>query len=225
MGFNFRASPVIQSKIRGLKFGLVYGQGFQITQNDPYFDGYFDQLELFLKDKFSNIRPVENETVKAVRRMYGRVGWEPTRYRPSSEALIRRILQNKGLYRINNLVDGGNLTSARFHLPMGLYDSGKIEGNIIIDLGKADESYQGISKPEIHAEGKLVLRDDLGIFGNPTADSLRSSIQSKTQNVLALFFCPPEITEDYIGQTLQFLANYYRPFCTAGQIKQEIIRL
>ena len=225
MNFNFRASEVIQNKIKGLKFGLVYGEGFQVSKEDPGFDDQFKQLEIFLKEKFSTRRPAEDEYVKAVRRMYGKVGWEPTRYRPSSEALIRRILRNKGLYRINNLVDGGNLASARFHLPMGLYDAVKIKGDIIIDLGKVDESYQGISKPEIHAEGKLVLRDDRGIFGNPTADSLRTSIKKETQNALALFFCPPEIAKEYISQTLGFLASYYRSFCETGEIEQEIVTL
>jgi len=225
MDFHFKASEVIQDKIKGLKFGLVYCQGFRVGKDDSYFDDSFKRLEGFLKDKFSNKRPVEDENVKAVRRMYGKVGWEPTRYRPSSEALVRRILQGKGLYRINNMVDGGNLASARFHIPMGLYDTSKIKGEISIDLGKEEESYRGIGKPEIHAEGKLVLRDDQGIFGNPTADSLRTSIQPETQNALALFFCPPEISEDYISQTLDFLADYYRPFCVTGEIEQEIVKL
>lgn len=225
MDFHFKASEVIQSKIKGLKFGLVYGRGFRVIKDDPSFSKSFNELELYLKDKFSTLRPAEDAVVQSVRRMYGRLGWEPTRYRPSSEALIRRIIQGKGLYRINNLVDYGNLVSARFHLPMGLYDADKIVGEIIIDVGKPTESYQGISNPEIHAEGKLVLRDDEGIFGNPTADSLRTSINKDTQQALAIFFCPPEIQPDYLQKTLDSLANFYQQFNESNEVERAVVQL
>jgi DNA/RNA-binding domain of Phe-tRNA-synthetase-like protein len=154
--------------------------------------------------------------------MYRRIGWEPTQYRPSSEALVRRILKGKGLYRINNLVDYGNIVSASFFLSMGLYDFDKIEGNIVLDVGKPSEEYEGISKSRIHAEGKLILRDSRGIFGNPTADSLRTSITLNTKRALALFFCPPEVSDDYINSTLASLATHYNRF-SEGDITTDII--
>ena len=54
---------------------------------------------------------------------------------------------------------------------MGLYDVDRIKGKIILDVGRENESYEGISKPKISAKGKIILRDSEGIFGNPTADS------------------------------------------------------
>jgi DNA/RNA-binding domain of Phe-tRNA-synthetase-like protein len=146
--------------------------------------------------------------------MYRRVGWEPTRYRPSSEALIRRIIKGKDLYRINIAVDMANLVSARCHLSMGLYDTAKICGDIIMDIGNEDETYEGISKPLIHAHNKLILRDDEGIFGNPTADSLRTSLSKNTNETLAVFFCPYEVSSDYLNETLDLLEKYYQQFST-----------
>jgi DNA/RNA-binding domain of Phe-tRNA-synthetase-like protein len=183
----------------------------------------FLELETYLKTKFKDNPPSRNEIVSNVRRMYRRIGWEPTKYRPSSEAMIRRILKGIGLYRINNLVDLGNVTSARFHLPMGLYDFNKIEGNIIIDVGKEGESYQGISKEKIHGTGKMVLRDDVGIFGNPTADSKRTSLTEKSNTVLAIFFTPPEVTQLYLKQTLDFLETLYLQECPQSEFYQSII--
>jgi DNA/RNA-binding domain of Phe-tRNA-synthetase-like protein len=127
--------------------------------------------------------------------------------------MIRRFLKDKGLYNINNFVDLGNVTSTKFHLPMGLYDSDLIKGNIIIDVGREDENYEGISKELIHATGKLILRDEIGIFGNPTADSKRTSLSEKTKNVLAIFFTPPEVKEKYLKETLLFLEKLYQEEC------------
>ena len=133
-----------------------------------------------------------------------------------------------GLYNFlvtNNLVDYGNIVSARFHLPMGLYDVEKIKGAVVVDVGKEDENYRGISRSEIHANGKMILRDEQGIFGNPTADSLRTSITPKTTSALAVFFCPPEVCNEYIKQVLAALEKYYIPFTGKDSIEKDIIVL
>jgi DNA/RNA-binding domain of Phe-tRNA-synthetase-like protein len=181
------------------------------------------ELELYINQKFKNTPPSSNEIVSYVRRMYRRIGWEPTRYRPSSEALIRRILKGILLININNIVDLGNVTSAHFHLPMGLYDSDKIEGDVIIDVGREGESYQGISKELIHGTNKMVLRDDKGIFGNPTADSKRTSLTDRTKSIMAIFFTPPEVDQLYLRHTLDFLKNLYLQECPSSELVQEIL--
>ena len=214
-------SSVIQTKIPQFKIGILSAAGLEIKKQSDFVNKQFTDLEKFIKDKFSDNPPSANPIISSVRRMYRRIGWEPTQYRPSSEAMIRRILKDKGLYRINNAVDLGNVTSARFHLPMGLYDVDTLTGAISVDVGQEGEEYQGISKDIIHATGKLVLRDKKGVFGNPTADSLRTSIQNKTKNVLALFFTPPEIEDSYINQTLEYLRDLYirENFHTTIEIK------
>ncbi len=221
---SIQATKIVKEKINGLKLGLLSAHSVTVQKKVPEFETDLARLVRFLQDKFRNRRPAEDEVVGHVRRMYRRIGWEPTRYRPSSEALVRRLLNGKGLYRINNLVDYGNLISARFHLPMGLYDTEKLNGKILIDVGKENESYRGISNPEIHANGKLILRDDLGIFGNPTADSFRTSITDHTTSVLAVFFCPPEVEDSYLNETMHALQSAYQPF-TNGKMEQQLVRI
>jgi len=209
---EIKASEFIKEKIKGMKAACLQVNNVKAAKSGREFENALQELELHIKKKFADKRPAEDSVVSAVRRMYRRIGWEPTRYRPSSEALVRRILQDKGLYRINNLVDFGNVVSAFMHIPMGLYDLNKIHGDITLDAGKEGETYQGISKSLIHAEGKLILRDQQGIFGNPTADSKRTSISDNTDSVLALFFGPPEIDKKYLEATIEKLADYYQPF-------------
>jgi DNA/RNA-binding domain of Phe-tRNA-synthetase-like protein len=211
---NITINPDTLKKIRGIKLGILQASKIDLTSDKPDFEQEFSEIRTFLQSKFHGSRPAEDEIVSHVRRMYRRVGWEPTRYRPSSEALIRRILQGKDLYRINIAVDMANLVSARSRLSMGLYDTAKISGKIILDTGREGESYQGISRPLIHAHNKLILRDDEGIFGNPTADSLRTSLTDKTQDILAVFFCPFEVSNNHLYESLNLLEKYYRQFST-----------
>lgn len=207
---QIKFSPKIQQKIPGLKLGLLEVSDIKIKKESIVADRELKNLEIFIKDKFKNQPPSSDVVVSAVRRMYRRIGWEPTRYRPSSEAMIRRFLKDIGLYRINNFVDLGNVASTRFHLPMGLYDLDKIIGSIEVGVGKKNETYQGISKKLIHAEGKMILRDEEGVFGNPTADSKRTCLSKDTQKVLAIFFTPPEVDKGYLNETLNFLKNLYQ---------------
>lgn len=221
---NLTISEIIKEKIRGIKFGLLLANQVQVIKNDPSFVNDLSELIIELKNKFTNRMPSDDEIVGHVRRLYRRIGWEPTQYRPSSEAIVRRLLKDKGLYRINNLVDYGNLVSARYHLPMGLYDKDNIDGDPVFDVGRKGESYQGISKDKIRAEGKLILRDDTGIFGNPTADSLRTSITEETHSALAIFFCPPEVNDYYLADVLNSLKNYYQQSCPGTEINQSILK-
>ena len=221
---SIKKSDHISDKISSLKLGLLQANNIQVTPSDKQFDNELSKLEIELTEKFHDRAPSDDQVISATRRMYRQVGWEPTKYRPSSEALVRRLIQGKGLYRINNLVDYGNLVSARFHIPMGLYDFDKINGDIWIDVGKENESYEGISRERITATGKIILRDNLGVFGNPTADSKRTSVLYETQEILAVFFISADIEQNYAVQTIHSLKYFYSLF-TEKDIKTEIITL
>lgn len=213
-------SDQIKNKIGGIKLGILLAQKMTVEINSKKTEAAFRELEMDIKEEFRLSPPSSHPVVSAVRRMYRRIGWEPTQYRPSSEAMIRRLLKGKGLYHINNLVDLGNICSTRFHLPMGLYDYDKILGAIQLDVGKDEEVYEGISKGTIHAAGKLVLRDQRGIFGNPTADSRRTSLLKETTNVLAVFFSPPEVDQAWLNNTLNYLQKLYLAYCPQALISQ-----
>ncbi len=120
------------------------------------------------------------------RDLYKSFGMEPTRHRPSSEALLRRLLQGKGLYRLGNLVDTCNLASLTFLLPIGMYDLDKVRGDVVLRTGGPGEEYPGIRKGPVHLEGRLGLFDDAGPFGSPTSDSARTATDPGTRTVLAV---------------------------------------
>jgi DNA/RNA-binding domain of Phe-tRNA-synthetase-like protein len=130
------------------------------------------------------------DVTEAVRAMYHRLGIDPTKTRPSSEALLRRVRKGGELPRVNNLVDVINWCSVESQLPFGLYDLGRITGPITARLGRSGEEYAGIRKEVVHLAGRLTLADAAGPFGNPTSDSARTMITPATTRALVVIFAP-----------------------------------
>ena len=116
------------------------------------------------------------------------LGKDVQRYRNSAEAMHRRILQGKGLYQINNVVDTGNLISIKTGYSLGAYDVEKLEGDILWTATGAGVHYQGIGKDAVNIEFLPVLRDALGYFGNPNSDSTRAMITDKTTEILLCIY-------------------------------------
>jgi DNA/RNA-binding domain of Phe-tRNA-synthetase-like protein len=128
--------------------------------------------------------------VKDVRAFFSALGIDPTRTRPSSEALLRRVLQGKGLPLVNHVVDTVNLCSLRALLPMGLYDRTAIRGEVRLELGRAGAGYVGLGKEHVSLEGRPALFDDEGPFGAPTSDSFRTRVHEGTTEILCVVFAP-----------------------------------
>ncbi|MBT3182838.1 MAG: hypothetical protein HN337_10095 [Deltaproteobacteria bacterium] len=122
--------------------------------------------------------------IDSSRSFYRAIGQDPSRYRISSEALLRRIAQGKGLYRINNVVDINNIVSIKTHFSVGSYDLANIAPPVTFDIGNAGESYQGIGKGAVNIENLPIFRDGDGPFGSPTSDSQRAMITPKTTSLM-----------------------------------------
>jgi DNA/RNA-binding domain of Phe-tRNA-synthetase-like protein len=130
------------------------------------------------------------DVVSAVRGMYRRFGVDPTRTRPSSEALLRRVRKGDPLPRINTLVDVGNWCSLETQLPFGTYDADAIRGDVHMRVGANEEAYAGIRKDVVHVGGRLTLVDADGPFGNPSSDSSRTMVTDGTHRATIVIFTP-----------------------------------
>jgi DNA/RNA-binding domain of Phe-tRNA-synthetase-like protein len=154
-------------------------------------------------------RPEPADLIAAVRTMYKRVGLDPTKTRPSSEALLRRIRRGDELPRVNSLVDVINWCSLESQLPFGLYDRDRIQGGVRLRLGQPEESYAGIRKDTVHLAGRLTLADDDGPFGNPTSDSARTMVTTATTRALVVIFAPAGVeTARALALTAERIAAY-----------------
>lgn len=160
------------------------------VKNTPHNDLLWQQInnyanEYKTKHQIEDIK--KNPAIAATREAYKKFGKDPNRYRPSSEALCRRILRDLPLYEIDTLVDLINLVSIRAGYSIGGFDVDKIQGDILVlGIGKPNEPYEGIGKGTLNIEGLPVYRDSLGGIGTPTSDHERTKIGLGTTNFLAL---------------------------------------
>ncbi len=124
--------------------------------------------------------------IQATRQAYKRLGKDPNRYRPSAEALRRRILRGLPLYKIDTLVDIINLVSIRSGYSIGGFDADKIVGDLELGVGEEGEIYHGIGRGELNIAGLPVYRDSLGGIGTPTSDEERTKIELATSSLLII---------------------------------------
>lgn len=152
------------------------------------------------------------EAMAATRAMYKRCGIDPTKTRPSSEALLRRVRKGDPLPRVNGLVDIINWCSAETQISFGLYDLGLVQPPVTLRLGSAGEGYDGIRKDRVNVEGRLTLADVDGPFGNPTSDSARTMTTPETRDVLVVLYVPADVphasADRAVAMTRARLAEY-----------------
>jgi len=142
------------------------------------------------------------------RALYRSFGIDPTKTRPSNEALLRRALRGQPFPRINSLVDVANVMSLLVQAPVGLYDLERVEGPLTIRIGTEGEGYEGIGKDHVSVAGRLVVADASGACGNPTSDSARTMITTETEHAAWIWFLP--VGGATIARTAELVAQYGR---------------
>jgi DNA/RNA-binding domain of Phe-tRNA-synthetase-like protein len=179
----FTVAPEIASIVRA---GVLWLDDATVVERDP-------RMNVPLAEAEAAVRANPPAAITAVRTMYKRVGIDPTKTRPSSEALLRRVRKGESLPRINSMVDVCNWCSFEFQLPYGLYDAARIVGDVELRLGRDGESYAGIRKDDVHVAGRITLADAQGPYGNPTSDSARTMVTTATTRALLVVFAPREL--------------------------------
>jgi DNA/RNA-binding domain of Phe-tRNA-synthetase-like protein len=181
----------LRSELEGrVRLGLSVLQGVKVLPNQAELQEEIKRLGETLRVRHAGQPSGAVPGVEAARALYKSLGLDPTKTRPSNEALLRRVLKGEALYTINTLVDALNLCSLSQQLPYGLYDLDRIEPPITLRLGHEAEAYEGIRKGLLQASGRPVLVDARGPFGNPSADSARTQITLETQNALVVLYAP-----------------------------------
>lgn len=187
-----RKNLVIDSRMKELwpavRVGCLQYQ-VQVERKNPELWAYLKK-EIYKKAKDAIFDYGVNEipNIKESRAAYKAFGKDPSRYRVSSEALIRRIGQGKGLYEVNTVVDVNNLISIESGFSAGSYDTARMGEDLVFRIGEAGETYKGIGKEEIKIDALPVLADEQGAIGSSTSDSERAMITEDAQEVLTLIY-------------------------------------
>ena len=124
--------------------------------------------------------------IAATRKIYKSLGKDPNRYRPSAEALCRRIVREIPIYQVSMLVDIINLVSIRSGFSISGFDCDKIQGDVELGVGSNEDEFEAIGRGMLNVEGLPLFRDNIGGIGTPTSDNERTKITDKTQNLLLI---------------------------------------
>lgn len=180
----------IAIQIPGVRLGIVESDSVAVAPADAALVREMDEVCEMLRKRFTVESLAEYEPILAVRAMFRGWGLDPSKYRPSAEALLRRVVQGKGLYHVSNVVDAGNLGSIETGWPYGIYNRAAIEGEVCLRLGAQSEKYEGIGRRVWHLAGRPVLADALGPFGSPISDSTRTQVTEAAREILAVIYAP-----------------------------------
>lgn len=160
------------------------------VKNTTFSEGLWKEISAFTEELTTTTRVEDIKSqpvIAATREAYKRCGKDPGRYRPSAEALRRRLIRGIPLCQIDTLVDLINLVSLRTGHSIGGFDADKIEGNYLeLGIGKAGEPFEGIGKGVLNIEGLPVYRDRIGGIGTPTSDNERTKMDIETTHILAI---------------------------------------
>lgn len=179
-------SEEIESVCPGFVGAIIEAQ----VTNTPYCQPLWDEIEA-LGEKYRQALTTESlkqlPGIAATRSVYRACGKDPSRYRPASEALIRRLLQGKTLYQIDTLVDLINLASIAYGYSIGGFDADKFVGDTLtLGVGRENEPYEGIGRGMINIAGLPVYRDANGGVGTPTSDNERTKIGISTTHLVVI---------------------------------------
>jgi DNA/RNA-binding domain of Phe-tRNA-synthetase-like protein len=168
------------------------------------------RFQLFTESiRLEEKQPSDWPYIQEYRAVFKALGMDPSRYRPASEALIRRVLSGKDLGPVNSAVDVNNFFSLRHALPLGIYDAGKVNGDVTIKLGTAEDEYEGLNGRLMNMEGKLVSCDELGAFGSPVVDSKRTMMTNQATEALHIIYLPPSLDEKSSQELLTSIAKMF----------------
>lgn len=188
------------------------------VENTPYCQKLWDEIDALGK-KYKQTLTTESlkeiSGIAAIRKVYRACGKDPSRYRPASEALIRRMLQGKKLYQIDTLVDLVNLASIAYGYSIGGFDADKFEGDTLtLGVGKAGEPYEGIGRGTINIEGLPVYRDQKGGVGTPTSDNERTKMTINTTHLVVLIN-GYDGNEQKVRENAEFIQKLLQSYCSS----------
>ena len=194
---EFRVAPELASIVRP---GVIWWTGATVVLHEH-------RLDPLLAEAEAKVRISPPAESAAVRTMYKKVGIDPTKTRPSNEALLRRVRKGDAIPRINSAVDIVNWCSLEFQLPYGLYDAAKISGAVTMRRGAEGEKYAGIRKDDVNVGGRITVADTDGPFGNPTSDSARTMVTPSATELLVIIYAPAEVEKRQVDRVASTTAQ------------------
>ena len=170
------------------------------VEDSKIIENKLQELEKEINEKFILEQVLQIPSIKNARDAYKKLGKDPSRYRLACESLFRRLVKGNGLYRVNNVVDAGNVLSIELAKSTAVLDYNKLQGDIHIRIGTNDDIYYGIGRGLINVSNIPLYVDEVSPFGSPTSDTERTSIDFNTTKILLMVICFDDLDKDIIEE-------------------------
>lgn len=197
------------------EFNIIAMSMQVINEDSSKINSLIERYEKEILEKYTLEDILKIPLIKEARDGYKVLGKDPSRYRLACESLLRRIVKGNLLYRINNIVDAGNILSIETKRSVAVLDLDKIKGNVLIRLGNESDIYYGIGRGLINVSNIPVYVDEIGPFGSTTSDTERTSITIHTRNILVFIIC---FSNTNLDKHLQFAISLFEKYANAQNI-------
>lgn len=206
---EIQISQKIKQLVNDFQLGVVHYQNIQVSESPQMLKGRLRLFQESLYFDYADKKITEVPAINEWRKLFKAIGTDPSRYRPSSEALYRRVQKQQYLDYVNSAVDLNNFLSLQYQIPLGIYDVKQIKGNVSIEIGTDQATYLAINGRDVSMAKKLVSVDENGPFGSPYVDSKRTAVSTSTTDALHLVYLQPSQTKEDAAQLLQALAKMF----------------
>lgn len=206
-----------------LCLGIIAYRNCAISRSPQMFRGRFNLFQEQVRLQYEGKEIAEIPPIASWRQAFRQLGVSPSRYRPSAEALLRRVIKGQGISEINSGVDVNNLFSLQHLLPIGIYDQNFIDGSITCGIGDENEAFEALNGRQVSMTGKLLLRDTQGPFGSPYVDSQRTAVTENTTNCLQVLFIIQDEHSPDIMPLLQEIGSLFTHINGGETVEMKII--
>jgi DNA/RNA-binding domain of Phe-tRNA-synthetase-like protein len=190
---NIRIDQSILDKLPEFKVGIITYKDITISSSPQMIKGRLQLYQESISLDLETMPLADYKGVSEWRKVFKQLGMDPSKYRPSHEAMLRRIAKRDFVSTIHSAADINNFFSIQYGIPIGIYDLYKVNGDISIKIGGVDDSYDALNNRMIDAFSKIVSTDNQGPFGSPFVDSKRTAVTEETTSALQIVYLKPSI--------------------------------
>lgn len=206
---EIKVSPELKTLIPDFKIGIIHYRNIVVSDSPQMLKG---RLRLFQESIFFDLEQknvTELNGINEWRQIFKTTGKDPNRYRPSVEALYRRIKKQNYIESVQSAIDINNFFSLQYQIPIGVYDTKQIKGNVSIRVGNEAEEYFGLNG-RVNSVHQLILSaDDEGAFGSPFVDSVRTPVTAETTSALQIVYLRPSLSFEESHKLTESLMNMF----------------
>jgi len=208
--------PSLKREYEGLAVHEITVEGLTVSRETQELDDYKHEVSKRIKISFDLETLKDVETIRRYRDFFWRLGIDPTKIRPASEALIRRILQGKNMPKINTAVDAYNLVSIETHIAIGAFDEALLKGQLTMRMAEEGEGFMGIGmkEPKTLYGQEIVISDEENLIAiYPYRDADESKVTNSTESIFILSCGVPGIEIDHLRKASLLTKEYLEKFC------------